>query len=480
MKNIYFAFMLTFLSIQTSAQDYSPSFQKAFDPFLNLSRSISALRANSTAVKKTRSGSRLQYMTLRTLSLTGQDSTVYFYNGNWGYDPTSDYFRWLNTSNGGVFLNAEMELANDIANNYYTQFYDSSILYRDTTIPFSPKFYTGCHFDSLHRLIETEQHSDSNQYHLIQNKRTPQGVRISKLDSTNNFTYPNSSNFIYSYDVSGLLKKIAHWELQSGWPSTYIGFDSIQYNTNGFIDSVFTMENNIILPTPFLRRAQAIEYTPSGAIAKITRLGNQGTGSSANFINESSLTFDYDASNRLQSVTMHNFDTVNQVWIKEARNLHVYPNATAIHPDTTFVYYGDSVVFSNYMFYAHMYNSFDQITESILYYNMSGSVLTQSEQYFFYSNYTPNTTEDPDKISSSLQAYPNPATNQLHVRWKSSEAENGKVEILNLLGAQVFLGECSLQNQAEFTVDIASLSSGMYLLKVSAGNESRTIKFEKK
>ena len=76
--------------------------------------------------------------------------------------------------------------------------------------------------------------------------------------------------------------------------------------------------------------------------------------------------------------------------------------------------------------------------------------------------------------------YPNPATNQLNVRCNNSKDETGTIDITNLQGALLRSEKIPLRANAAFTLDISSLSDGIYLLQVTSADYSSTLKFEKK
>jgi len=197
-------------------------------------------------------------------------------------------------------------------------------------------------------------------------------------------------------------------------------------------------------------------------------------------MNNISLSLEYDAFNRIQSLSNYSYDTTNSVWTKTSKYQHHYPNTLANNPDSMFIYYGDSAVYTNYEIRNYKYNSADQITEYLNFYHTSGTNYYSSEQQFYYSSYTPNGTEELEESSPSIMVYPNPATNQLNVRCNNSKAETGTIDIINLQGAQLSSEKIPLRANAAFTLDISSLSVGIYLLHVTTADYSSTLKFEKK
>lgn len=74
-----------------------------------------------------------------------------------------------------------------------------------------------------------------------------------------------------------------------------------------------------------------------------------------------------------------------------------------------------------------------------------------------------------------IYVYPNPATEVLNLN--STQLELERVAIFNVLGSKLTELEVTLQ---EFAIDLSSLSSGMYILKVQSANKSFTTRFIKR
>ena len=86
-----------------------------------------------------------------------------------------------------------------------------------------------------------------------------------------------------------------------------------------------------------------------------------------------------------------------------------------------------------------------------------------------YSNTTASTSNN---TITGFNAYPNPVKgNSLTVTTSSTEAKT--VNIFNVLGRKVFSQRFSSMNK---TMDISGISSGVYIMKVSEGNNIATKK----
>lgn len=80
-----------------------------------------------------------------------------------------------------------------------------------------------------------------------------------------------------------------------------------------------------------------------------------------------------------------------------------------------------------------------------------------------------------DLTSSDVKLYPNPASEQITVQWSGTDAQ-AQIEIFNLAGQKVLNTE--VKNKGN--VNVSSLTTGTYILKLTNQKEVRTIKFIKK
>ena len=84
-------------------------------------------------------------------------------------------------------------------------------------------------------------------------------------------------------------------------------------------------------------------------------------------------------------------------------------------------------------------------------------------------------TDIPNYKNIISNVYPNPATTRLTI--DLNEAGNANVKIYNILG-QVVIEE-TLQNISN-NINIAELSSGLYIVRVNQGGRTHTVKISKK
>lgn len=78
--------------------------------------------------------------------------------------------------------------------------------------------------------------------------------------------------------------------------------------------------------------------------------------------------------------------------------------------------------------------------------------------------------DDKNKLVEGLSVYPNPAINQLNVKWKKSNSTNLTIELIDGLG-RVYSRQESLANSAEEVLQfgLEGLSSGIYFLRFKGG-----------
>lgn len=112
-------------------------------------------------------------------------------------------------------------------------------------------------------------------------------------------------------------------------------------------------------------------------------------------------------------------------------------------------------------------------SESLLWSSSSEEWVSSKRDTYLYSVFTP-TGIDSDFESSSLEVYPNPASDILKVSMANST--NLETEIYNIHGSLI---KRLVVNSGDI-IHIEDLRPGAYLIKVKSGSESQTLKFIKK
>jgi hypothetical protein len=82
-------------------------------------------------------------------------------------------------------------------------------------------------------------------------------------------------------------------------------------------------------------------------------------------------------------------------------------------------------------------------------------------------------------LETSLNIFPNPASNSATVQFALSTEENVSVNVLNAVGQSLMQQELgTLAARAHnHTLDVTSLSNGLYFVEIKAGNSTVTRKF---
>jgi len=75
-----------------------------------------------------------------------------------------------------------------------------------------------------------------------------------------------------------------------------------------------------------------------------------------------------------------------------------------------------------------------------------------------------------------LAVFPNPLTNSFILQIDGQKLENTQIQIFNVIGKKVF----EKSNLISKTIDVSELNSGIYILKITNGNQQKTIKLIKK
>lgn len=109
----------------------------------------------------------------------------------------------------------------------------------------------------------------------------------------------------------------------------------------------------------------------------------------------------------------------------------------------------------------------------------TGLILTQGfQQGNLLGTDVPN---DPEEISTDLKMYPNPAINKVYFNLSNKEVKGAFiVEVFDVTGRKVLYKDLGQFNQETMDLSVASLRSGIYLVKVKVGGfESGMVKLIK-
>ncbi len=160
------------------------------------------------------------------------------------------------------------------------------------------------------------------------------------------------------------------------------------------------------------------------------------------------------------------FTNVLQVTATQTINVALFagpiPVATATLINKTFQYY-------------HSSQKFPIVTVS--YQDISGAFTSNSGTVRINNNIFTGIHEN--ALGSDFSLYPNPATDKLNVVLSNKKAENVFVKIFNNLGQLVKTVALGNANDINNQIDLADLSSGIYVVKTTVGNASSSKKLIK-
>jgi len=108
--------------------------------------------------------------------------------------------------------------------------------------------------------------------------------------------------------------------------------------------------------------------------------------------------------------------------------------------------------------------------------NGVNSIFTQADiRYINFTNLTLSLVEY--SLDHIIEVYPNPANNILHINIKDHAKDVDQIEIFSSRGQLILKQNHCNSNDPQ--VDVSTLLHGIYLCKITIGNNSKTIKFLK-
>ena len=106
----------------------------------------------------------------------------------------------------------------------------------------------------------------------------------------------------------------------------------------------------------------------------------------------------------------------------------------------------------------------------------NGNFALSGLRYVSFTDFNLGTT-NPELATNKFYAYPNPASHVLNISGSNTLHCVSQIEILSLEGR--LLMQQKPANTTAPQVDISALPQGMYLCKISNGNQQQTLKFLK-
>jgi hypothetical protein len=93
------------------------------------------------------------------------------------------------------------------------------------------------------------------------------------------------------------------------------------------------------------------------------------------------------------------------------------------------------------------------------------------------ANLCTNSIDDKNKALTNVMLIPNPAMNLITISAELIKKENVSVTAIDVFGKEVLhISSAQQLKRFERTVDISAFAAGVYLFKVKAGNEEKTMR----
>ena len=106
----------------------------------------------------------------------------------------------------------------------------------------------------------------------------------------------------------------------------------------------------------------------------------------------------------------------------------------------------------------------------------SGGFALSGLRYVSFTDFNLGTT-NPELATNKFYAYPNPASHILNISGSNAMQRVSQIEILSFEGR--LLMQQKPANESAPQVDISALPQGMYLCRITNGNQQQTLKFLK-
>lgn len=145
-------------------------------------------------------------------------------------------------------------------------------------------------------------------------------------------------------------------------------------------------------------------------------------------------------------------------------------NSCIFDGNTTAIYY-----FRDATIEAKIKDGYDDITLGLLNYAVFDSTCTNILSTVIKVNLS--TAIDDTKNNSLFQIYPNPASITLTINALYTDILKADIRIMDLMGREFITQKIDLQAQS--TLDISNLPSGIYLLSLASNNQKEVVRFYK-
>ena len=311
----------------------------------------------------------------------------------------------------------------------------------------------------------------------------------------------NSTNIVYSYNAAG---QIASKVYQSWGGASWVNTSEevYSYNTAG---ELYLDQTNVwnSLTSSFLPSSQNIYYydgtgrllqevdqtynSVSGlydytsqilyTYSLITNTTTYSNWTGSAFVNNYMYTDTYDSTGDLLTDLYQTFN--GSAWVNQV--LHVYSGFSGTMPGVEIDQIWDTTgggTWDNVKKYMYAYNGFGQMTSSVgeswnpgVGWEFASGDPTS---YYYYASYSA-AVKNVVTNNGSVNLYPVPAQNILHVHLNWNEAQSATISMYDMTGREVNKMSVPFGSQFSGAISVNNLADGMYVIRIE-GTQGQIVK----
>lgn len=166
-----------------------------------------------------------------------------------------------------------------------------------------------------------------------------------------------------------------------------------------------------------------------------------------------------------------------QVYLKDALTNFVIASTTT---DTDGTYSFSNIGYGNYVIYPEAFSY--HTTPSAVISLSSGADSATGVNFRAYTTsrvilpITVNSVTNVGPAKGTIDVYPNPATETLHINWRNETAGNATITIADVTGRNVYSNVINMGVTGEASADVSQLKSGIYLMSVRSESMLYSVK----
>lgn len=267
-----------------------------------------------------------------------------------------------------------------------------------------------------------------------------------------------------------------------GYPGTDFLFNLRILDANAFLTILPAADyNDVLAPTSY------VEWTENGSVVDTTgRASSISTAgrvsqvtveafSMGNWIPDYRYNYNYDASNRLVMLTEQSYS--GTAWEDEYRTTWSFNAQNNLTKEEFLFHDGIAFVIGGGQEYEYLYSALN-IPYQVITKSHDGTAYVFSDKTVY--NFGGFSTDVSGLTKSNLQAYPNPVTDVLTIRFENGIAGSAQLSCFNLAGQLVSQKEVLITNgENTLYLPMAELEAGIYLVKIQTATATEMVRIVK-